>query len=161
MREIGIRTGLILLFVVGYFTLLRPVRSMVNKLLFTPVVEQTLETSNIFSLNKDVSSVSNRVIIGTPEDGKEIYVTVPFGLHFLLALTGLAAIGGAPRFYGYLIIIQVAAGIITLLSFYLAGVISIHFTILTDLTVRYLNPLCSLGIVPITFIYKYQAFDEQ
>lgn len=158
MRKYGIRTGLIVLVIVGYFGLLRPMRAYINKSVLTPAIEYVTNSNPDLELNGEGNSVSNRILI---EGGGQFYFKVPLGLNFLLAMIGLILISARAPFYGYLLLIQGIGVIIALLSFYLGGVLSLTLVILSDLMVRYLIPLCSLGIVPVAYIYKAEKINER
>lgn len=161
MREIGIRSGLIVLVIVGYFMVLRPARGLINEALYQPVAEYVVNAQSGLSFIGDATSVSSHILIEEDIGINGIYFTVSFGLHFLLACVGLVAIKAQRKYYGYLILIQLATGVLSIVFLVFTNLISIQFISLTDFTIRYLNPLCSLGLVPLAFTLQKRAFNEQ
>lgn len=158
MHKYGIRSLLALIIIIGYFTLLRPGRALVNKSVLTPALEKVTNSHPGLTLTEESSSVSNRILI---EGGGQFYFKVPFGLNFLLAMVGLSLLSARTIFYGYLAGIQIIGVIIAFVSFYLGGILSLKLVILSDLMVRYLIPLCSLGIVPVAYIFKTENINER
>lgn len=158
MRKVGIRALIVLAVIVGYFTVLRPLRAVVNESILKPAIHHVADNNTHLELTDDASSVSNLLLI---DSGGQFYFKVPFGLNFLLAVIGLVLISAKPSFYGYLLLIQIIGVIFAFLSFYLGGVVSLKLVILSDLMVRYLIPLCSLGVVPVAYIFKAQKLHER
>ena len=161
MREIGIRSGLILIIIVGYFVLLRPARGLINEAVYQPVAEYVVQAQPGFSFAGDAKTVSNHLLIEEAIGIEEIYFTVSFGLHFLLACIGLIMIKAERKYYGYLILIQLATGLLSIVFLAFTNLISLQFISLTDFTIRYLNPLCSLGLVPLAFTLQKRTVNEQ
>lgn len=161
MREIGKRSALILLIVVAYFILIRPARGVINELVYQPVAEYVVNAQSGLSFLGDANSVTNHILINKDAGIDEIYFTVSFGLHFLLACVGLIAIKARYKYFGYLILIQVATGLLSIVFLTFTNLISIQFILLADFTIRYLNPLCSLGLVPLAFTLQKRIGNEQ
>ncbi|MEX0719389.1 MAG: hypothetical protein WD059_01895 [Balneolaceae bacterium] len=145
-------TALILLV---YFFLLRPIRGEINQTIF-PLVEQSIQESDSQISYSQSGTVSNRIEWGDISNPKELYLKIPFGLNFLIGIIGLILVKAENRYYWILAAIQLGGGIVAFASFYFGTVSSANFLIITDLIMRYLMPLCSLGIVPLAFIQKRQ-----
>lgn len=161
MRDTAIRLALGLLIVIGYFFLIRPIRAEINQLMLSPIVEYGVTAnSNIYAADES-RSVSNVLFWGEKDSLNHLSVPVPFGLTFLVGMMGLVLVGTDLKFFGYLVVIQLVGGIIGVLSFYLGAVVHLKFLIITDLTIRYLTPLCSMGLAPLAFILKRQEFHER
>lgn len=152
-------TLLVILFILFYFFLLRPLRGEVNRVLLKPLVEQSIHSDHIISYDLG-STVSNRIEWSDGNSVKELFLKIPFGLNFLIAVTGLIILGADTRFLWILCAIQLLGGFISVLTFYSGTISSASFLIITDLTMRYLTPLCSLGIVPLAFIHQRQKENE-
>lgn len=161
MRDIAIRLAFVLLIIVGYFFLIRPIRAEINRIILKPVVEYGVTSNTNIYAAEESRSVSNAIFWGEGDTRNELFVTVPFGLTFLVGMMGLVLVGSEPKFFGYLVAIQLIGGVIAVLSFYLGAILHLKFLILSDLTIRYLIPLCSMGLVPLALILKRQIFHER
>lgn len=161
MRDYGLRFALIIIVITGYFFILRPARAVINERIFHPAAETVVSQHPELNFKGDGNSVTNHILISQGNQLDEIYFTVPFGLHFLLSLTGLLAIQAKSRYFYILILIQFATGALSLLFFMMTNLIGLQMISLTDFLIRYMNPLCSLGLVPLAFTLKKQAADER
>jgi hypothetical protein len=162
MRNLGIRSGLALACIVIYFLLLRPFRAEFNQYVYQPVVQQSIEQSDQLFEGGESSSVSSYLIWGdTIESGKDLHIKVPFGLHFLLAIIGLVLISAKRSFYLYLLGVQVGGSLMALFCLYLGSLTIVQLLIISDLLLRYLVPLCSLGMVPLAFIDQRKSIHER
>ncbi len=156
MHNVASRMVFVVLIVIIYFILIRPLRAEINRLFLTPVVSHGISVNVNISSAEDSRSVSNAVLWGEDDEINELFVTVPFGLTFLVGIVGLLMIGSVPKFYGYLVMVQLLGGFLGILSFYLGAEVNLKFLIVSDFAIRYLTPLCSMGLVPLSFIYKKQ-----
>ncbi|HBX67699.1 MAG: hypothetical protein CL670_05685 [Balneola sp.] len=161
MRSYGIRIGVIFGFVLIYFLVLRPLRVEINKFIYSPVVEVSIESSEQIFSGVESSSVSNSVRWETNNTEKYLYINVALGLQFFISIIGFVIIGADKSFYFYLFNVQLLGSLLALLCLYLGSVTVVQLLIVTDLLVRYLIPLCSLGLVLLALIHKKQALDER
>lgn len=163
MRDLFIRLGLVMLVITLYFLALRPVRSQLHQHTFAPLVEHSVPAGHPSISYEQGSSVTSNIFWDKPELVNTLVLTFPFGLHFLLAAVGLIFLRSGRRFWVALVIIQAGGAVVSLITFYLAAQLGTGLLVLTDLTGSYLVPLCSLGVVPLAFIYrkKENTFHEK
>jgi hypothetical protein len=162
MRKYGIRIGVTLGLVIIYFFLLRPLRAELNKYIYQPIVEKSMSQNERIYTDKEASSVSNYIFWSDGDAPPHVLsIKFPFGLHFLLGIIGLVILGAKKSFYIYLVSIQVFGSLSALLCLYLGSLTIIQLLVISDLLLRYLIPLCSLGMVPLAFIYQKQITHER
>ena len=85
---------------------------------------------------------------------------IPFGMFFLFGCLGLIALGSRNNSYMYLVGIHFIGGMLSFIGLLLALTLSFKFLIIPDLLSRYLVPLCSLGLVALSYIQKREALKE-
>lgn len=160
MHSFWMRIGVIAGIIVLYFFGIRPFRAQVNHAIYLPVIAKTAQANSNIEISGESSTVGNTLYWESEEGRKSLFVKVPFGLHFLLAVIGLIFLQAKKRYYHILFLIHFSGGIFSLLIVYLSGYVEFGLLIGADLMMRYLVPLCSLGIVPLALIEKKRKIDE-
>lgn len=138
------RIILLLIIVAGYFFVLRPSRAFLNQKVFVPVVQHNLDVSQ-YNLSNSVSSI---LIWGIEK--KKSQLKFPFGVYFLMGLVGLVLVSAAPKFFLYLVSVHVVGGMISYVALWGGVLFDESFFILPDLLSRYLVPILSFLLIPLS-----------
>lgn len=150
----------IAVFVSIYFLGIREIRALIHDAhLGTVLPEQYGQISSELSFYPQ-SSVSFTFFKTGTEFKPEWQYKIPFGLFFLLAILGLISIGADNRMFVYLVSIHFAAGLLSFLMMVIAVNGLRSFIIIPDLISRYLIPLCSLGLVALTYLEQKNKISE-
>lgn len=154
------RGALIAIFILIYFYGVREIRGLVHNLhLGTILPEEYGEFQEGLKFYAP-SSVSFAFFEDVEVVHKQWSYKIPFGMFFLFGCLGLIALGSVYQSYVYLIGIHLAGGMISFIGLILALNLSIKFLILPDLISSYLVPLCSLGLVALSYIQRKEALKE-
>ncbi len=151
---------LIITFVLIYFFGIREIRGVILDLhQGTILPEEYGEIQNGLFFT-ELSSVSFSFYKKAKVIHKFWVYKIPFGLYFLLGCIGLIILYAGSKPYYYLIGIQIIGGMISFLFLLLAINISYHFIVIPDLISRYLTPLCSLGLVALTYVQQRESLKK-
>ncbi|MBO6523651.1 MAG: hypothetical protein JJ971_07505 [Balneolaceae bacterium] len=149
--------ALIITLVFIYFFGIREIRGVILDTHLGTILPQDYGEIQNGLFFTELSSVSFSFYNKTRVIHKFWVYKIPFGLFFLLACIGLIILYANSKFYYYLIGIQIIGGAISFLFLLLTISISDHFIVVPDLISRYLTPLCSLGLVALTYIQQKEA----
>ena len=144
---------LILIFVVAYFSMLRPVRSYSAKALKSVVEIKQFETYS-------QSSVSITIIYKDQDFSKEFPFKMPFGMFFLFSGISLIMINVSTKELAILCIIQISFWLLAFLAMLIGSKGSLFFLEIMDMILRYLLPLFSLGFPAYLIMKKKMKAQE-
>ena len=86
---------------------------------------------------------------------------IPFGVFFLLGMFGLVFIDAPGKSYAFLISIHFLSGILSFFFMLIGVYLLVPCLIIPDLISRYLTPLCSLGLVVLTFVQQRKVAESE
>lgn len=82
---------------------------------------------------------------------REWKLIIPFGIYFLISVTGLIIIGAPYKYHLILAVCHAVAGAITGFSLVMAETGSTEWLMGGDMMARYFIPFCSLGLIALAF----------
>ena len=154
------KAGFIIALILFYFLGIRELRGVVHDLHLGTILPEdygkvqeeinfTAQSSVSFSFYEEAEVIH-----------KKWDYKIPFGMFFLFGCIGLITLGSRSNSYMYLIGIHFIGGILSFVGLLLALTLSIKFLIIPDILSNYLVPLCSLGLVALSYIQKREALKE-
>lgn len=146
---------LIVLYVAVHFLIMRDVRTTAFSLQINALAEGGIEQVD----NTTISKLGTRLIYFEYEsqDFEKIWTyKLPFGFFFFLGIIGLILIGANKNYYFILIGIHLLISLIGALIFTFLVYKSAWMLAVSDLLSRYLIPLSSIAIIPLSLIEKRQ-----
>jgi len=136
--NLGKKIILVIIFVVFYFFLLRPVRSGVIEIINSNI---ELVVGNVTSS----SSTGIKINYEKEDFSKKFSFKSPFGMFFLLSTVCLIFMGSDWKKLGLLSILHLCLWILAFGCFLIGSKGSVFFLQTMDFLIRYLIPLCTLG----------------
>ncbi len=150
-----LKKGLIILgFVLIYFIGIRQARSFIHDLHLGTILPDEYGV-----INEDVgfmaeSSVSFTAFLLGGKTPHGWQYKIPFGSFFLFSMIGLIIIDSKRKHYYILTSIHLIGGVISF-SFFVLGINTFtQFLVIPDIISRYLLPVCSLGVVALSYLEK-------
>ncbi|MEO1022675.1 MAG: hypothetical protein AAFW89_09025 [Bacteroidota bacterium] len=152
MRSLVLKLGLIALFFLFYLFILRPSRVVFSDHVLNPVFDHTksVTVENDIQVFQNTSGVGLLVL----RNGDIMYFKMPFGVNALITVCAFILIGSGKTQWFTLISIQIVGWLLALGFLLLAMYLSSSFLTITDLLMRYLIPVCTLGLVPLSLLQK-------
>lgn len=145
-----------ILIITVYFSLFRPIRSVLIQSIHESSNYKTLTTENIILRSTSIQLIPKIVDYEASKTLKS-----PFGLFFLISTLGLVLLGVPVRNLGYLIILHSTLWVFAFL-FFKAGIsLNIFFIEIMDLFNRYLIPITTLGFIPLVFMIQKSKTKSQ
>lgn len=151
---------IIILVVVAYILLLRPVRNTLFDVQFNSILTEEIRAEE----NIEILILEERAFIAAWPDSRpdvQWQYKIPFGIYFLVSLIALVILNGSRKLYLLLTGIHAAALIVAALLLWAAARWSPGFLTGTDLITRYLIPFCSLALIPLAYIQKQNTENER
>ncbi len=149
------KKGLIILgFTLIYFLGIRQVRSFIHELHLGTILPEEYGV-----INEDIgfmaeSSVSFTAFLLSEVKPHGWQYKIPFGSFFLFSAIGLIIIDSERKHYYILSLIHFIGGIVSF-SFFVLGInVFTPVLIIPDIIARYLMPVCSLGVVALSYLEK-------
>lgn len=121
VKAFAIRSGAVLLFLLFYFFLLRPLRVYFLDLLVYPVLETINNLSESAVLHYYGQAPYLTVFLERADAWSELVYKSPFDLFFLIAVVAILFFGMSMKAIYYIVLVQLIGGIISLLLL-IAGV---------------------------------------
>lgn len=153
------RILIIILYVSFHFTLLSSIRSAV----FSFQVNGGFLNETIHSDRISITKIDKRMIWFDYHDDtfrKKLSYKISFGFYFLLGMIGLIIQNTSKEFIYMLIMVHILGILVSSILFKLSGITDYKSLIVIDLITRYLIPLFSLGLMPLSYLQKKKSTDE-
>ncbi len=151
------RSLLILILITGYLYLLRPARVLFNEALLARV-----SVESPYIVEKRATGVY--IAMSDWPDHKKLLIKSPFGMYFLLGMSGLVLIGGSRKNFIRLAAIHSVIWLLAYLFFLTGSAGFFGLFRLMDLCVNYLLPIFTLGYVPFVYLEqrnKHTSLNEE
>ncbi len=129
-----------LIFVGIYFLAIRPVRGVLDQVIYLPVIEHNLNFDQYVSSN----TVSTKLIW---ENGKNAQLKFPFGIFFLMASLGLIIIEAKLKIIQALLPLHFLGGLIMYIALWFGIIYTNLLFVIIDLVSVYLIPFFSFMIL--------------